>query len=295
MCHITVLQWAFRLIQISSTDEKIWSWTNAYLGTPLRAKMDEFSEKLQTAFKHRQRPPFQRFFKNSYTLAGRGVPGIMWLTKSCAIPNKNLCFTHHHHHHHEKHHKYHRKHCIKAWWKWSFWEQGGPLPVGWDCKQMIIFPPAKGRRYAGAMHCIFPICKMYLSLNCKMYFNCGALCTWYYFNALQCSLLCVTLWVLHIVALCSVPYTFVTLCNECYTLQWVLHFVTHCNECYTLLHTALVWSLAFAWGVGSILGRAVILEWHPVDSRASSNPQISNVNSRKKSPETFAEIFCAKY
>ena len=47
----------------------------------------------------------------------------------------------------------------------------------------------------------------------------------------------------------------------------VLHFVK-------LWYTALVWSLAFAWGVGSILGGTVISEWHPTDSRASNNLEL---------------------
>ena len=67
------------------------------------------------------------------------------------------------------------------------------------------------------------------------------------------------------------------------------YFVFRALLCFTL-----AWSLAFAWGVGSILGLTVILEWHPVDIRASS-PQISNANSCQKHQKTFAEIFCAKY
>ena len=71
------------------------------------------------------------------------------------------------------------------------------------------------------------------------------------------------------------------------TVWRVLHFVK-------LWYTALVWSLAFAWGVGSILGGTVISEWHPTDSRASNNPQISNVNRTcKKSPEKHLQKYFA--
>ena len=79
-----------------------------------------------------------------------------------------------------------------------------------------------------------------------------------------------------------------------------LHCVTCVTLCYNLLHsgtlwyTALAWSLAFAWGVGSILGGTVISEWHPTDSRASNNPQISNVNRTcKKSPEKHLQKYFA--
>ena len=116
--------------------------------------------------------------------------------------------------------------------------------MGWDCKQMIIFPPAKGGDMLEQCNVSFQIAKC-VCLNCKMYLHCGALCV-LHCTSMHCDVHCC---VLHFVTFCSECYILlhfavcVTLCNECYTF---LHFAVSVTHCYTL-HWSDPWPLHEAW------------------------------------------------
>ena len=113
--------------------------------------------------------------------------------------------------------KHGKRKCVhpSTWWTMMVLDQGGlALAASWDCKQMIIFPPAKPRRrYAGALHCTVLFGQIHFAIQTNTYDK--------YFSihmTLQCCL--------HSVTLC---YTLL----HCVTLYTVLHCVT---LCYTVLH-----------------------------------------------------------